>query len=422
MQNSLCKIMDEAEENANVSVIKPVAQTASTTAIVVDYANVCRLCMATSSTEQEATSVFAIHEDAIQFCHIAMALADVKVSSIASCNDWSNSFMFHSGYLKIEENDCLPKKLCNECRTHLIQFYAFKQKCEAIDQTLSRVFHTNDTRPRGEENCCIEMFSTLINDDHSDCDGGGTGASGECKERDMLASDHVEAGIGNAEFKCESKKKKKRKRVSKRLMDNALTTSRANAKEKTRKVCEQCGLTFSSNCTLRRHRITHTGQKDYICDICQNSFARKFHLDMHMRIHLKIRPHICETCASTFSTSSDLSRHRRIHVDVKNYACVVCERRFKRSSDVIKHMRSHTGQKPYVCEADACDKKYSSHSGLSKHLRRHHPQLVVQRVNEINEKRAKEQELIERKKFAIDTMCHNENDAEKVTTLPVSVP
>lgn len=303
--------------------------------------------------------------------------------------------------------------MCEKCRERLIQFYAFKQKCEETDRTLNEILHTNDGNSKENETRCTKMYTASVDDYHIDGNLPVAEALENSSEKNMLESDcDVAANVENVESKC-GVKKKKRKRISKRdgaLTADASTKLRPMAKEKTRKVCEQCGLTFSSNCTLRRHRITHTGRKDYICDICQNGFARKFHLDMHMRIHLKIRPHICETCASSFSTSSDLSRHRRIHIDAKNYACVVCDRRFKRSSDVIKHMRSHTGQKPYACGAGACEKKYSSHSGLSKHLRRHHPQLVVQRVIEINEKKAKEQQIIEQKRYGIDGMCNTNTE------------
>lgn len=296
----------------------------------------------------------------------------------------------------------------------LVQFHAFKRKCEATDRALNAIFQTGiNNSVEGKEDRRTEMCATLVADVQLN-----SKALENCNEKDTLESNCVDAAnVVNAKLNCGTNKKKKR-RSSKRRGATQTERPRAIAEEKTRKVCEECGLTFSSNCTLRRHRITHTGQKDFICGICQKRFARKFHLDMHMRIHLNIRPHICETCASSFSTSSDLTRHRRIHVDVKNYACVVCERRFKRSTDVIKHMRSHTGQKPYACGTGACDKKYSSHSGLTKHLRQHHPQLVVRRVTEINEKKAKEQKIIEQKQYAI----YRHENATVVNSMPVTVP
>lgn len=75
--------MNEADEKEGVFDLNTVDQ--GTTAFVgeVNYAEVCRLCMGTESGgASTATTVFAIYEDSSQYRHLAMALANVKVSSI----------------------------------------------------------------------------------------------------------------------------------------------------------------------------------------------------------------------------------------------------------------------------------------------------------------------------------------------------
>lgn len=77
--------MEESVKKKGVFDVNTVDQSTTTFIVRVDYAEVCRLCMHTIGTGMEVasavTTVFTIYEDSVQFGHIAMALANVQVSS-----------------------------------------------------------------------------------------------------------------------------------------------------------------------------------------------------------------------------------------------------------------------------------------------------------------------------------------------------
>lgn len=75
--------MNEPDDKKGVFDVNTVDQETTTFVVEVNYAEVCRLCMGTEpGGSSTPTTVFAIYEDSTQFRHLAMALANVKVSSI----------------------------------------------------------------------------------------------------------------------------------------------------------------------------------------------------------------------------------------------------------------------------------------------------------------------------------------------------
>uniref|UniRef100_H3DAC1 PR domain containing 9 n=1 Tax=Tetraodon nigroviridis TaxID=99883 RepID=H3DAC1_TETNG len=93
----------------------------------------------------------------------------------------------------------------------------------------------------------------------------------------------------------------------------------------TQLVCPDCGKTFSSNTSLRRHKVAvHESLRPYACTVCRKCFRQYSDLTRHLQHHRKQSPegaeaepppestahtHSCEDCSLTFSSGADLQQH-----------------------------------------------------------------------------------------------------------------
>ncbi|XP_051914145.1 zinc finger protein 740b isoform X1 [Hippocampus zosterae] len=77
-------------------------------------------------------------------------------------------------------------------------------------------------------------------------------------------------------------------------------------------ICDHCYGAFRSSYHLKRHILTHTGEKPYACDSCDMRFIQRYHLDRHKRVHSGEKPYQCDRCNQTFSRTDRLLRHRRL--------------------------------------------------------------------------------------------------------------
>ncbi|XP_076132087.1 zinc finger protein 740b isoform X3 [Alosa pseudoharengus] len=77
-------------------------------------------------------------------------------------------------------------------------------------------------------------------------------------------------------------------------------------------ICEHCYGAFRSSYHLKRHILTHTGEKPFGCDVCDMRFIQRYHLERHKRVHSGEKPYQCDRCHQNFSRTDRLLRHRRL--------------------------------------------------------------------------------------------------------------
>ncbi|XP_028654398.1 zinc finger protein 740b isoform X2 [Erpetoichthys calabaricus] len=77
-------------------------------------------------------------------------------------------------------------------------------------------------------------------------------------------------------------------------------------------ICDHCYGAFRSSYHLKRHILTHTGEKPFACDVCEMRFIQRYHLERHKRVHSGEKPYQCDRCQQNFSRTDRLLRHRRM--------------------------------------------------------------------------------------------------------------
>ncbi|VEL15093.1 unnamed protein product [Protopolystoma xenopodis] len=169
--------------------------------------------------------------------------------------------------------------------------------------------------------------------------------------------------------------------------------------------CKFCGKGFSTRSGVNTHERTHTGQRPYLCRICGRRFAAGSNLIFHKYTHTNTRRHACLHCPKAFVTPGDLRKHEYIHTGAWPFRCGVCERGFATERNLKSHEITHTGehllqapqnaagQKPFVCPV--CLKGYAQESSMKTHLRIHQRTSLASPVINSPENKSQSEEALE---------------------------
>ena len=63
------------------------------------------------------------------------------------------------------------------------------------------------------------------------------------------------------------------------------TTTRAEGSKEARFQCGYCDKSFATPSKVKRHILTHTGEKPFVCQFCQRGFSQKVHMMEHISKH-----------------------------------------------------------------------------------------------------------------------------------------
>lgn len=145
-----------------------------------------------------------------------------------------------------------------------------------------------------------------------------------------------------------------------------------------RKICEQCGKSFTKAQSLAEHITKHLNPEPYLCDICGVRLRSKDQVETHMmKKHLPLTC-FCSQCdpPKPFAKDFQLKKHiQRVHLKVKSIPCPECPHLCKNDFDLKKHLfAKHTApeiKNQYPC--NECEFVTSTEAYLKKHKLTHLP-------------------------------------------------
>uniref|UniRef100_T1GYS2 C2H2-type domain-containing protein n=1 Tax=Megaselia scalaris TaxID=36166 RepID=T1GYS2_MEGSC len=140
-----------------------------------------------------------------------------------------------------------------------------------------------------------------------------------------------------------------------------------------------CPKKFYIERDLFYHKVVHEVKR--ICDQCGKSYSTAKALARHIETHSDVK-HICELCGLALKTSHSLQNHMYSHAEYYRYTCHYCGKGFRRSNSMKLHLMIHQALKPYKCRF--CEKTFTDSAVSRSHMKSAHSELHRKAVERNN--------------------------------------
>ncbi|ENN81024.1 hypothetical protein HUJ04_009687 [Dendroctonus ponderosae] len=132
--------------------------------------------------------------------------------------------------------------------------------------------------------------------------------------------------------------------------------------------CKECGKTVKNSESLRSHKLLHS-ENSFTCEICGRNFKLKGEHTRHLRRHgdPDFRKVACLLCGKKVH---ELKKHMLTHTGQRPYSCENCQKGFTSRYALKIHKRQHTNERPYIC--NHCGNGFPQKVSLLTHLKSKH--------------------------------------------------
>lgn len=279
----------------------------------------------------------------------------------------------------MEENDGLPRNICDGCLYKCCAWQSFKKQCEQSEQTLRQKFcisynNKSDvttikttTTAEPEHSKSTANINLLINVIESEIN-----EYEEIKPETTEQSDVNNTGFETAmaiDIDSRSSQVNAQDNKENQHCKSSITEVTSASKQSVKFTCEKCLETFRNADRLASHLRIHLGQKPEICKICEKEFNNLRALRRHRLKHNDMKQYKCMECDKMYKYQTSLTLHKKIHQNIRHYVCDLCGKSFVRAHGLQSHMLSHSTETPFNCQE--CGKKFKNQAMLRNHQIRH---------------------------------------------------
>ncbi|XP_065364431.1 zinc finger protein 34-like isoform X1 [Calliphora vicina] len=366
--------------------------------------NICRTCMLNKAEQPEMEQDL----NDIKMIPIFIVLEEAKKEKLSVKELITTSVP----QIKIEENDQLPKSICQKCLEKIQDIYNFQQKCVNIEEKFYKMLCEGDSIDSlncpeypDEELIKTEMVKNYLSQDdsmdyiadndrimedeisgvdicnnfvESDCDESN---GSDWEEMHQQSTSKNDTKSNSTKIK---KREKKTKESPKEKLKQTSKKRKVRSKESNTKdiyPCGKCQRKLISKLSFIKHQEMHLKkdkeEQELKCSICKEEFTERIEFKNHQQSHIALnfyfvvdKPFLCSQCGKGFASAGSLKQHSFRHLDKKLYPCSDCPKSFPTKNDLLCHYEIHKA-KPRIHVCDVCGRGFHKPFLLKQHQRYH---------------------------------------------------